>query len=241
MIFRDNWILAVNKPPFLRVIPDHWHEELANLRDYLNRELTKENQNVESQVWTVHRLDADTSGVVLFALTEEAHRTLSIAFEKNKVHKTYLAIVAGAPPTDEGKIDLPVSYGPKGKVRIEKDGKPSVTEYRVIEKFRKYSLLELYPKTGRTHQIRIHLQAIGHPLVVDPLYRGVDRLTISDVKTRANMGNNAEESALISRLTLHASGIVFTHPVTGKSMELEAPLPKDFQGTLKALRKWSSL
>ncbi len=241
ILFQDESLLAVDKPPDLRVIPDRWQEHLPNLRDMLSAQFHKKSAQHTQSVWVVHRIDADTSGVVLFAKSAEAHRLLNHAFQENQVSKVYVAVVEGTPSPAEGRIDLPLSGWQKGGVKIDNSGKPAVTRYRVVERFRQHSLLEVYPETGRTHQIRVHLQAVGHPLAVDPLYHRVKRITISRFKRSAQPKfRDEEEPALISRLTLHAASLEFRHPFTSRNIRIEAELPKDLLALLKALRKWAS-
>jgi len=243
IIYQDEYLIAVNKPPGLRVIPDRWIPALPNLRDLLNRRLSALPNGEKANLWVVHRIDADTSGLVLFARTADVHRLLNLAFENHKVEKKYLAVVKGKVEPEEGEINLPLGAHPrrKGRVRVHSDGKPSLTRYKVLEQFRSYTLLEVSPHTGRMHQIRVHLQAIGHPLAVDPLYDGADRLGINSLKFGVPERWNDQESYLLSRLSLHAWRLRFTHPVSGEPLELKVDPPKDFQALLKALRKWNAL
>jgi 23S rRNA pseudouridine1911/1915/1917 synthase len=240
IIYEDRFLLVVNKPPGVRVIPDHWDKGLPNLLDLLNAQLNGSGDRKSARIWVVHRIDADTSGIVLLAKNEEIHRILSSAFENKRISKTYLAIVQGCPPKENGTIDLPLLAGRKGRVRVVESGKPSTTHYKVLEFFKQYSLLEVIPLTGRTHQIRVHLQAIGHPLAVDPVYSGTQKITIFDLK-RDHFPQRKTDSALISRLTLHAWKLSMNHPVEQIAMEWLAQPPGDFQALLKALRKWGSI
>ncbi len=238
VVYQDEHILAVNKPPELLVIPDRWQSDLPNLRDLLNRELKKDSSSFERSIWVVHRIDAGTSGIVLCALNLESHRKLNLAFEQAQLEKTYLAVVQGIPSPPNGRIDLPLSEWRKGGVKIDYSGKPAITDYRVVEKFRHHSLMKVFPKTGRTHQIRVHLQALGNPLAIDPIYGKIKQLTIHDLKRKAQVKPVDVQPALISRLTLHAFKLKFVHPISGINIQLEAKQSKDFNALLKALRKW---
>ncbi|MCB0259895.1 MAG: RluA family pseudouridine synthase [Calditrichae bacterium] len=242
LLYESEHLLAVNKPPGLPVIADRLQAE-PNLRDLLQAQYERQQGSEGQAIWVVHRIDADTSGLVLFARTAEMHREMSLLFEHNQVHKTYLAVTAGAPETDEGEIDLPIGKhsGQKRLMRIDPRGKPSLTRYRVLERFRHFACLEMMPQSGRTHQIRVHLQALGCPLAIDPRYgSGNISIDISQIKAGAvHRSERHPERALISRLTLHASRVAFKDPLSGREIALEAPLPKDLAGLLQALRKWS--
>lgn len=243
ILYQDEDILVVNKPAGLRVIPDQFVPAFTNVKTLLEAQSRKQGDLREQTIWTVHRIDMDTSGIVVFARHPEAHRELNRQFEENRVEKTYWAVVEGVFPESEseGEVDYPIDTGKRrGRVRIHERGKPALTRYRVLEQFRHFALLEVHPHTGRTHQIRVHLQAIGHPLAVDPLYHGVSHLTIGFLKTgRRQTGEVA--SAIISRLSLHAYRIQFQHPGSGEPVHFQAPLPKDFRALLNALRKWDKL
>jgi RluA family pseudouridine synthase len=230
-------MVVVDKPPGIPVVPDHWDPEKMNLYDLLHSQLQKNSPSLEQKIWVVHRIDQDTSGLVIFAKTGEGHNLLNKAFFDGEVHKTYLAIVKGCPAEKEGRIDYALSSPKKGRVVIDPGGKKSLTQYRVIETFSRFSLLEVYPLTGRTHQIRVHLHSIGHPLAVDPIYTRHRAFRITDLKKYARV-QTEEIPALISRLTLHAMKLKLNHPMTGDALEFVADVPKDFQGVIKALRKW---
>lgn len=241
ILYQSAHLLAVNKPAALPVIADRFQAG-PNLRDLLQTQHERQQGSGDQAVWVVHRIDADTSGLVLFARTAEMHREMSLLFEHNQVHKTYLAVTAGAPEAEEGEIDLPIDKHPGQKqlMRIDPHGKPSLTRYRVLERFRHFACLEVYPHSGRTHQIRVHLQALGCPLAIDPRYGGGNiSIDISQIKTGAvHRSERHVERTLISRLTLHAGRIAFQDPFTRQAIALEAPLPKDLSGLLHALRKW---
>ncbi len=212
-IYQDAYLLAVNKPAGLPTLPDGYHRVAPCLIDLLNQQL--------GHVWVVHRLDRDTSGVIVFARTAEVHRALNIAFDSREVHKVYHAIVRGVPEWDERSIDLPLRPDGDRRHRTVIDrayGKPAVTRGRVLERFAQHTLIEARPETGRTHQIRAHLAALDLPLVGDALYGGKDA------------------ASLIQRTALHAHSIELTHPVTRESVQLSAPYPEDFALTLAQLR-----
>lgn len=242
IIHMDEQLLAVNKPSGIPVIPDRWSSKRLHLIDLLERFLQQETGSRQRQVYTVHRIDADTSGLVLLARTPEMHRELSRLFEKQRIEKSYLAIVRGRPKESEGRIDLPLSRSTSGKklTRVDSNGKPAETHFTLLEAFRNFSLIEARPKTGRTHQIRVHLSSIACPLAVDPLYNPQSTLTIADIKPGMFPGQQ-QASALISRLTLHAAHLRFDHPQTGSPIHIEADIPKDFAAALKGLRRWNAL
>jgi len=196
----------------------------------------------ENKIFVVHRLDQDTSGVVLFAKTASAHKHLSQQMEHREVEKIYFAIIAGEIKED-GVVDLAIDTdrSKKGKVAIHSKGKESATEYQVVKQFKGYTFLKVIPRTGRTHQIRIHLQAIGHPLIIDPLYGNSEPIFLSNLKRNYRFKPDQEERPLIDRLTLHAAEIYFAHPVTGEKMRVSTEIPKDMRMLLNALVKYRAM
>lgn len=205
-LYQDPDFLAVDKPSGLLTIPDGYNSSLPNLRSFLTDQF--------GRVWTVHRLDKDTSGIVIFALTADAHRALSILFENRKVKKEYTAFIIGNLPTGQMTIDLPLRVNGDRYHRTIVDqvtGKPAVTKVKLLNVYSIYSLISAQPKTGYTHQIRAHLAAIGHPILNDSLY-GKPNAFISD-------------SA--SRLMLHAGKLSFTHPIRENEIEINSPLPAE--------------
>lgn len=234
IIYEDESIVVVNKAAGVLSIPDRYHPEKFNLLAQLNRQYGK--------VFVVHRLDKETSGILVFAKTETAHKNLSQQFENRTVSKSYFAIVDGELPEDAGTIEKPLAphqHHPKRMV-VSANGKPSLTRYQVLERFRSYTAVETQILTGRTHQIRVHFQSIGHPLAVDSVYGKRTELFLSEFKRKNfTLGKGKEERPLIKRSTLHARKLSFAHPASGKEVEFEAPLPKDLRATMNQLKKWA--
>lgn len=235
VLYRDDCLIAVNKAAGVPVVPARGGET-KSLRDLLADELGL-------PPWVVHRIDAGTSGVVVFARDAETHRALSLMFQNRQVSKTYLAIVIGKPDPAQGTIDLGIAHHRKDPTRVviaREKGKPSITHYRVVEEFRGWSLVEVKPATGRLHQVRVHLAAIGCPLAVDPLYGGSSGVYLSEFKRDYRLKGADEERPLLARLSLHAQTVELTHPATKGPLRFEAPLPRDFATTLKQMRKYAS-
>jgi tRNA pseudouridine32 synthase/23S rRNA pseudouridine746 synthase len=226
VLYEDRDLLVVDKPAGLTVIPARDEPPEACLRFVLERARGE-------RLWVVHRIDRDTSGVLLFARHAAAHRTLSLAFERHLVHKTYLAWTRGRPPSAQGRIDTPLHPARKGKMRPAREGEPgalaSETGYTVRNAWcvgeRTLACVEASPRTGRQHQIRVHLRSIETPLLVDPLYGGTARL---------EPGALGEGSPALERLTLHAWRLALPHPREARTLHLEAPSPPD----LAALEAW---
>jgi len=227
----DDALVVIDKPAGVLSAPGRGPEPTAMelLRD---RPELAENQSLR----VVHRLDCDASGVLLVARTLEAQRGLVSQFTHRRVHKIYHALVSGYVEQD-GEVDLNVVYD-RRRNRVGTStsrGKPAGTHYRVLQRVAGHTLLECRPITGRTHQIRAHMAAIGHPLGVDPLYGGGQAIFLSRYKPGYRASRGRTERPLIERLTLHAFQITFEHPVTGESQTIEAPWPKDFRATLTQL------
>jgi RluA family pseudouridine synthase len=189
----------------------------------------------------VHRLDRDTSGVLVYARTADARRSLAQQFRRRTVEKTYLALVRGAVERDL-EIDLPIrTLDGRTRAAVERgnhaDAKPALTRVHVRERFGGHTLVECRPKTGRLHQIRVHLAAMGFPLAVDPVYGSGEGLWLSALKADYRRSRSHEERPLIGRLTLHAASLAIDHPVHGERLTFTADLPKDFRAAITQLRR----
>lgn len=230
ILFQNEELVAVNKPSGLLSIPDREGKEVS-LKVLLQHQL--------GPVWTLHRLDKDTSGVILFARSESMHRHLSAAFEERNVEKEYRGLVLGVPTATQKTIDAPIREHPvkKGTMTVHAKGKPSVTEYRILEPLGKYTWMWFRIHTGRTHQIRVHMQNEGHPIACDPVYGDGQPILLSQLKRNYKLSrHDLTERPLLNRLALHAARLAVPLP-EGNTLELEAPLPKDLQATLQQLRK----
>jgi RluA family pseudouridine synthase len=233
ILYEDEQMIAVNKSAQVLSIPDRHRPELTNIYTLLLEKY--------KEIYVVHRIDKDTSGVLIFAKTAQAHKNLSEQFEGRSTVKIYKALVIGCPFPEEGRIEAGIANHPTqlGLMCISSKGKESITEYKVIEKFKNYSLLECNILTGRTHQIRVHLKHIGHPLVVDHQYGGKGAFFLSDFKKRKfNLGKWDEEVPMLSRVPLHSFSLTFQHPTSGEQMTIEAEMPKDMRAVLSQLSKW---
>jgi RluA family pseudouridine synthase len=191
----------------------------------------------------VHRLDADTSGVLLLAKTKEALSDLAGQFVQRQTKKTYLALVHGQPSNDEQTIEKRIAPHPtRENLFIARShlGKEAVTQVKVLEKYRHHALVQAEPLTGRTHQIRVHLKSIGLCIVADALYGTADGIFLSQIKRGYKHGSRPERP-LIGRLALHAERLTIVHPVTKQPLEIISPLPRDFEVALKYLRKFSRI
>ncbi|HXS36932.1 MAG TPA: RluA family pseudouridine synthase [Flavipsychrobacter sp.] len=235
ILYNDNDLVIVNKPSGLLVIPDRFKTELPSLNHLLESRLGQ-------QIWVVHRLDRDTSGVICFAKNEQTHKYLSKLFMERDVTKFYHGLVNGRLIPEEGRIEKPISEHPsaKGKMIIAKKGKPSITDYKAVEQWPLHSFVQFQIHTGRTHQIRVHMQSIGHSIVCDELYGDGKPFYLSGIKKKYRLSNDEEtERPLLSRLALHASILEFKK-ADGTQIKAEAPLPKDIAACIKQLNKWAS-
>ena len=232
IIFENDDLIVLNKPAGLLSIPDRFGKE-ASLKSLL--------QAKYPSIFTVHRLDQQTSGLIVFAKNAEAHQQLSELFEGRTIEKKYVGLVNGRPP-QEGVIEENMMEHPirKGYMMIHAKGKESKTSYEVVKYFKQYAWVNFQIHTGRTHQIRVHAKHIGHTIVSDDLYGDGEKLKLSSIKKKnfklAKI--EEEERPLMGRQALHAASVQFEYK--GKELLLEAPLPKDLSATLKQLEKWNA-
>lgn len=234
IIYEDERIAAVNKAAGLCVCADRWDDSKERLDKLLAAALNLE------RVYIVHRIDRDTSGLVVFAKDSETHRVLQAAFEERKVKKRYLAAVGGRPSWTETVCDLPlVPDGNKLHHTIidRYRGKPSLTRLRLLGSAGNYSIVEAVPETGRTHQIRVHLASMGHPVVCDEFYGNRKPVFLSAIK-RGWQGDPLEEKPLIARLGLHAAELFLPdYGTTTEGLVLKAPLARDFSALINQMEK----
>jgi len=236
IIYEDDDIIVLNKQADMIVHParSNTHGTLVNALAFYSDKLSSGLGPFRPGI--VHRLDRDTTGVMVVAKNDAAQWKIAKQFERRQVKKSYLAIVHGTPELTADRINAPLGIHPqvREKYAIRPEfGKEAVTFYEVLENFRGFSLLKLMPKTGRTHQIRVHLSYIKHPIVADNMYRGklVYPWQLRDSEP-------AVEEPIIGRVALHASTLQFKHPTTGEQVKFEAPLPEDMQNLLDMLRKY---
>ncbi|MBN2260377.1 MAG: RluA family pseudouridine synthase [Clostridiales bacterium] len=215
IIYEDDMILAINKEPFLVVHPTKGHPT-GTLMNHIAYYLSEKGDI--SKIRFVNRLDRDTSGVIIVAKNQFIHHQLSEEMKIDRVNKEYVALVQGVVEKNTDIIDLPIERESEDSINrvVREDGKPSKTQYKVIERINGFTLLDIKLFTGRTHQIRVHLEHIGHPIVGDELYY--------------------KKSDLIERQFLHCTSMDFFHPVTGEKIYLKAPFKKDMENALKILR-----
>ncbi len=230
-IIEDNqWFVAINKPAGLLSIPDRMQSE-PSLKDLLKLRY--------EQIFTVHRLDKETSGVIVFAKDEISHKQLSLLFEGREVRKHYVGLVNGSIVPPEGSIDAPIAEHPakNGSMMVHAKGKPSLTDYAVEESFGIYSWVKFQIHTGRTHQVRVHAKYLGTPIACDAVYGDAKPVLISSLKKNYNLSKKEEEEKpMLARLGLHAASLSFT--LNEQTFNLEAELPKDLKALLQQLRKW---
>ena len=230
IVFENDDLVAINKPSGLLTIPDREQSE-KSLKEYL--------KDKYGDIFTVHRLDKDTSGLVLFAKNETTHKYLSKLFEDRQIQKYYVGIVIGEPANTSGSIEAPIGENPanKGVMNVHRNGKPSHTTYEVIDANKHYSMVSFQLHTGRTHQIRVHSKEIGHPLAVDEIYGDGKPVLLSSIKKKFRLSkHDDEERPMISRLALHSYKLIF-ETAQGEKLELIAEVPKEFKALMQQLKK----
>ncbi|MBN2474018.1 MAG: RluA family pseudouridine synthase [Pirellulales bacterium] len=242
ILHQDDFLVVVNKPAGMVVHParGHWSGTLASaLQHHFGRQLSA--VGGPSRPGIVHRLDRDTSGAILVARNDQAHARLAAQFESRSIEKEYFALVAGSPNRDRDFIEQPIGAHPhqREKMAIRRDesiGRSAQTFYEVTERFDGFAAVRLLPKTGRTHQLRVHLSHIGCPVLCDRQYGGRSRITRGEIRRDAQ-----DTRVLLCRQALHARRLKFTHPQTGDPLEIEAPLPGDMAAVLAELRQYRAV
>ena len=222
IIYEDKDVLIVNKPKNMVVhpAPGHYEGTLVNaIMYYCHNDLSGINGVLRPGI--VHRIDKDTTGSLIICKNDEAHRKIAEQLKEHSITRKYRAIVYGRISNDEGVVDAPIGRHPTDRKKMainERNGKPAITHYKVLERFEKYTYIECQLETGRTHQIRVHMTSIGHTLLGDEVY------------------GNAKCPFKLEGQTLHAMTIGFIHPSTNQYVEYEAPLPEYFERLLQILR-----
>lgn len=220
IVYEDEDVVVINKAQGMVVHPSigHHSDTLVNALLYHVKDLSGINGKIRPGI--VHRIDKDTSGLLMVAKNDKAHESLANQLQDKTARREYIALVHGVIPNDKGTIDAPIGRDPKNrkKFAVVENGKPSITHFEVIERFKEYTLLKLQLETGRTHQIRVHLDYIGHRMAGDPLYG-----------PRKTLEGNGQ--------FLHAAALSFEHPTTGERLHFEAPLPEIFEETLEYVRQ----
>lgn len=221
IVYEDEWLLVVNKPQGMVVHPAAGHHSgtLVNaLLDYCEGQLSDLNGVIRPGI--VHRIDKDTSGLILVVKDNQVHAAVADKIRRHEIRRTYMAVVYGQMAAESGTIDAPIGRDPRNRQRmaVVGSGKPSVTHFKVLERFQQATLVEADLESGRTHQIRVHLQYIGHPVVGDPIYA------------------HGRKNWDLAGQALHARALTFEHPVSGETIHLECPLPDYFQSLLERLK-----
>lgn len=232
ILHADEDLIVVFKPSGLLSIPDRYNRKLPSASKIL--------ESIYGEIFIVHRLDRYTSGIMVFAKNAPTHQNLNEQFSKRIVRKTYLLLVLNH-TLEKGVIDVNISPHPyKNKMVVtKKGGKSALTEYSTLENFGQFSLVRAEPKTGRTHQLRVHFAHLGHEIIGDEVYGTFGPLYLSQFKTNYRPSQKYPEKPLIGRLALHAESLEFQHHNSGKKRFFESPLPKDFKAAINQLQKWN--
>lgn len=239
ILYEDDMLVVVNKPPGMVVHPakGHWSGTLASALSYHFTRLSTAGGPTRPGI--VHRLDRETSGVIVVAKTNEVHLALAAQFEARSVRKEYLAVVQGIPDRDRDVIEQPIGDHPYQREKMairsgHSTSRDARTTYEVTERFSRFAALRLMPHTGRTHQIRLHLAHAGCPVLCDRLYGGRATITRGEIS-----GDRQDTTVLLDRLALHAHRLHIAHPATGSPIEFTAPIPRDIDVLLKTLRSFA--
>jgi 23S rRNA pseudouridine1911/1915/1917 synthase len=233
VLYEDQWMIVVDKPPGMAVHPSGRHLSGTLLHALHRRYRNPDDPSRDVVPRLLHRIDMETSGVVAVGLDEQFHQLVSRQFEDRLVGKSYLAVVHGRPAPDAGTIDRTIVPDKRSTVRLkltttdapDADGLSAVTSYRVLRSNARYSLVELHPKTGRTHQIRVHMASLGCPLVGDKLYGADETLFLRQID--GTLGDEDRRQLVLDRHALHSHSLRFHHPMLDREMTVVAPLPRD--------------
>jgi RluA family pseudouridine synthase len=229
ILFEDEDLVAVNKTAEMLTIPDRYNAKIPNLQNILTHKY--------GEIFTIHRLDKGTSGIVLFAKNADAHKSMNTIFQNHEIEKIYDAVTDGYFSEEPIEIDIPLMTDPnrKGRTIPSARGKASLTKAKLIKQYRHCALVKCKLITGRPHQLRVHMSAIGTPLLVDSFYGKRTEFLVSEFKKKFNLKKRTEELPLITRQTMHAFSLKFVHPETNEEVLIEAPYPKDFRALVKVL------
>ena len=234
ILHEDSHLLVLNKPAGMLVHPANDVNDGTLVNALLAHCTDLSGIGGVERPGIVHRLDKDTSGILVVAKTDVAHRKLSVQFEQHSIKRQYVAVVCGTPTEAAGTIDARIARSRRDRRRmttVKTDGRHAVTHYEVLERYPKFALVQLTLETGRLHQIRVHLQHIGHPVAGDAVYGGEQR-ALNDADT----AGLKHALAQLKRQALHACLLGFEHPATGESLTFSAPMPKDMQQVVEALQ-----
>lgn len=236
ILFSNDTLLALDKPSGMLSVPDRHDSTKVSLTQFALK--------INPVARPLHRLDFETSGVMLFCLQPEAFGWYSDQFEQREVSKTYIALCEGRMSQEEGEINLPLYTQSTGKVIVSRQGKTSLTRWKAIEKFLHHSLIIANPLTGRTHQIRVHFASIGHPLVADSTYGASGPLFLSELKGKRKykLAKDAEEERpLLSRVALHAHQVSIRDFHSREDLDIVSPLPKDMDVAVHQLSRYTGI
>ena len=236
ILYEDDCLVVIDKPSGMVVHPakGHWQGTLASALAFHFEQLSTLGGPTRPGI--VHRLDRETSGVIVVAKTDAAHRELARQFEQRTIHKEYFSVLQGVPDRDRDVIDQPLGMHPYQREKMairagHSTSRAATTFYEVSQRFGGFAAVKIFPKTGRTHQIRVHMRHVGHPVLCDRLYGGRSRITNVELGITGQ-----EEQVVLERLALHAHLLRFEHPQDKKTIEVVAPLPDDLKTVLHLLR-----